>query len=111
MLQITIPDEESWDEQKEQFVVTWKGRSLQLEHSLISISKWESRWCKPFLSKKGLTREETLDYIKLMTVTPNVPPDTYDHLTSENIEQITQYINAPMTATTISEDKSGKNNR
>ena len=111
MLQITIPDEESWDEQKEQFVVTWKGRSLQLEHSLISISKWESRWCKPFLSKKGLTREETLDYIKLMTVTPNVPPDTYNHLTSENIEQITQYINAPMTATTISEDKSGKNNR
>ena len=111
MLQITIPDEESWDEQKEQFVVTWKGRSLQLEHSLISISKWESRWCKPFLSKKGLTREETLDYIKLMTVTPNVPPDTYDHLTSKNIEQITQYINAPMTATTISEDKSGKNNR
>ena len=99
MLQITIPDEESWDEQKEQFVVTWKGRSLQLEHSLISISKWESRWCKPFLSKKGLTREETLDYIKLMTVTPNVPPDTYDHLTSKNIEQITQYINAPMVST------------
>ena len=111
MLQIVVPiSPEGWDERKQEFVEP-EEKILQLEHSLISISKWESRWCKPFLSKKGLTREETLDYIKLMTVTPNVPPDTYDHLTSKNIEQITQYINAPMTATTISEDKSGKNNR
>lgn len=111
MLRITIPDIESWDERSEQFVVTWKGRTLQLEHSLISLSKWESRWHKPFLSKKSMTREETLDYIKLMTVTPNVPSDTYEHLTNENIDEITDYINAPMTATTFSDEKNGKKSR
>lgn len=108
MLRITIPDTESWDEGKEEFVVTWKGRTLQLEHSLISLSKWESKWCKPFLSNKAMSREETMDYIKMMTITPNVSPDTYEHLTDENIEQIKEYINAPMTATTFSDDKSGK---
>lgn len=111
MLRITIPDTESWDEEKEEFVVTWKGRTLQMEHSLISLSKWESKWHKPFLSKKGMTREETLDYIKMMTVTPNVPDDVYAHLTQENIDEITDYINAPMTATTFSDDKKGKNSR
>ena len=110
MLRITIPDEESWDEGREEFIVTWKGRTLQLEHSLISLSKWESKWCKPFLSKKGMSEEESLDYIKMMTITPNVSDETYSHLTKENIDQITSYINAPMTATTFSEDKNSKKN-
>lgn len=107
MLQITIPAGERWDEGKQEFIQV-KGHTLQLEHSLISLSKWESKWCKAFLSNKDKTYEETMDYIKCMTITPNVDPDVYNYLTSDNINQINEYIGAPMTATYFSEDKSRK---
>jgi hypothetical protein len=110
MLRITIPAIEQWDEQKLEFIQT-KGQTLQLEHSLVSLSKWESKWNKPFLSKGNKTREETLDYIKCMTITQNVDSDIYDGLTSEHIEQINSYIEAPMTATTFTESKTSKNNQ
>src|SRR5574344_2571976 len=105
MLQITIPAGELWDERKQEFVKV-EERTLQLEHSLISLSKWESKWCKAFLSNKEKTYEETLDYIRCMTVTPNVDPDVYNYLTNDNIVQINKYIEAPMTATYFSDDKS-----
>src|SRR5690606_19784917 len=98
MLQITIPAVELWDERKQEFI-TIKEQTLQLEHSLVSLSKWESKWCKPFLTKQEKTFEETLDYIKCMTITQNVDPEVYNYLTNENIEEINNYINAPMTAT------------
>jgi hypothetical protein len=101
---------EEWDEKTERFIEP-KCKVLQLEHSLMSLSKWESKWCKPFLSKTDMTPEETIDYIKCMTITPNVDPEVYDHLTEKNIDEVVQYINAPMTATTFAEDKSSKNNR
>jgi len=110
MLQITIPAGERWDEGKQEFIQV-KGHTLQLEHSLISLSKWESKWCKAFLSNKDKTYEETMDYIKCMTITPNVDPDIYNYLTSDNINQINEYIGAPMTATYFSEDKSRKAGR
>lgn len=110
MLQITIPATESWDEIKEEYVYT-KERTLRLEHSLVSLSKWESKWHKAFLSNKDKTPEETLDYIKCMTITPNVEPEVYDCLTSKNIDEIYEYINAPMTATVINEVGGGKSNR
>ena len=110
MLQITIPAGERWDEGKQEFIQV-KGHTLQLEHSLISLSKWESKWCKAFLSNKDKTYEETMDYIKCMTITPNVDPDVYNYLTSDNINQINEYIGAPMTATYFSEDKSRKAGR
>lgn len=110
MLQITIPSQELWDEAKEEFV-QMKGRTLQLEHSLVSLSKWESRWHKPFLSKNEMTFEETVDYVRCMTMTQNVDPEIYDYLTKENIQAINRYIEDPMTATTISEDKNGKSGR
>lgn len=110
MLRITIPAIEQWDEQKQEFVQT-KGQTLQLEHSLVSLSKWESKWNKPFLAKDNKTQEETLDYIKCMTITQPVDPDIYNGLTSEHIEQINKYIEAPMTATTFRENKQGKSNR
>ena len=115
MLQITIPAAESaefWDEVNECFVTTpaKKEQTLQLEHSLVSLSKWESKWCKPYISKKDKTDEEALDYIKCMTVNRNVDPEVYERLTTENIKQINEYINAPMTATTISDRKGGKVN-
>lgn len=106
MLYVTVPSVELWDEAKEEFVKT-KEQTLQLEHSLVSISKWEAKWCKVFLSKKEKTYEETIDYIKCMTITQNVSPDTYKYLSKDNIEQINKYISAPMTATWFSEDKSG----
>ena len=110
MLQITIPAVELWDERKQEFVIT-KEQTLQLEHSLVSISKWESKWCKPFLTKQEKTFEETLDYIKCMTLTQNVDPEIYNYLTNENIKEINEYIGAPMTATYFSDEKTSKTSR
>lgn len=110
MLYITIPAIELYDEEKEEFI-NRKAQTLQLEHSLVSLSKWESKWCKAFLTKNNKTEEEVLDYIKCMTLTQNVDPDVYKYLTPENYKQINDYIEAPMTATFFSEDKSGKSNR
>lgn len=107
MLQLTIPAREYWDEETQEFVNT-KEQTLELEHSLVSLSKWESKWCKAFLTKQPKTYEETLDYIRCMTLTENVPPDVYRNLTKENIRQVNKYIEAPMTATYISSDKSSK---
>lgn len=115
MLQITVPAavREEFDEEKNEFIYTTvsKEQTLQLEHSLISLSKWESKWCKPFFSKQEKTDEEILDYIKCMTLTPNVKPDVYSRLTESNIDQINRYIYAPMTATTFSKDKTKSGSR
>ena len=103
MLRIEIPiSPEGWDAEKEEFVES-KVQTLQLEHSLVSLSKWESKWCKPFFSSDDKTYEEVLDYIKCMTLTQNVKPEVYKYLTEKNINEITDYINAPMTATTFNE--------
>ena len=110
MLKITIPAGEQWDEQKQEFVNT-KEQTLCLEHSLVSLSKWESKWNKAFLSQKSKTFEETLDYVKCMTITQNVNSDVYSNLSSENFRQINDYINAPMTATCFLNDKRGGVNR
>ena len=107
MLQIIIPAAEQWDEVKQEFVDS-KDQTLQLEHSLISLSKWESKWCKPFLSRDEKTYEETLDYIKCMTLTQNVKPEAYYRLTPDNISQINKYIEAPMTATYIPDNRNGR---
>ena len=111
MLQLTILlGTESWDEKNEIFIEP-KKQVLQLEHSLVSISKWESKWCKPFLSKEPMTVEETLDYIRCMTLTQNVNPDVYKYITNENIRQVNSYIESPMTATWFTEEKGGKPNK
>ena len=110
MLRITIPAVEQWDEAKQEFIYT-KEQTLSLEHSIVSISKWESKWCKPFLTKQEKTFEETLDYIKCMTLTQNVDPEVYNYLTNENIKEINEYIGAPMTATYFSDEKTSKTSR
>ena len=107
MLRITIPATELWDENKEEFINT-KEQTLQLEHSLVSLSKWESKWNKPFLSKDTKTEEEELDYIKCMTITQNVDPNVYQFIPLNVREEIKEYINAPMSATWFSEDKNTK---
>lgn len=105
MLRIVIPaSQELWDEKNECFL-SGKEQVLQLEHSLLSVSKWESKWNKAFLGKKEKTTEETIDYIRCMTLTQNVDPSVYDRLTPENIKTIVDYIEAPMTATYFHNDK------
>lgn len=110
MLRLMIPEREYWDERKEEFVSV-KAQTIQLEHSLVSISKWESKWQKSFLSTDEKTYEETIDYIKCMTITPNVNPLVYDCLTPTMVEQIRLYINSPMTATTFSDRNLNKGGR
>lgn len=108
MLTITIPAVELFDEQTQTFLNT-KEQTLQLEHSLVSLSKWEAKWCKAFLSRDEKTFEETIDYIKCMTVTQNVDSNVYNRMTRSNIEDINKYIEAPMTATTFSENNQTPN--
>ena len=111
MLTITVHiSPEGWDETKQEFIEP-KSQILQLEHSLISLSKWESKWQKPFYSKKEMTDEEALDYIKCMTLNKTVDPDVYNHLTRENIDDVMKYIGNPMTATTFRKDDKSQNNR
>ncbi len=110
MLQITVPKTEIFNDETGEFTYT-KEQKLQLEHSLVSLSKWESKWCKPFLNSKDKTEEEILDYVRCMTITQNVPDIVYKVLSSENIKQINDYINAPMTATTFSDHGGGRSNR
>ena len=111
MLQLVVPMEpEMWDEVNE-VVIPPKTVTLQLEQSLVSLSKWESKWCKPFLSNKGLTDEESLDYIKCMVISKNVNPEVFDHFTKDNVKAVIDYINAPMTATTFSKESNGKTNK
>lgn len=106
MLEITVPAAEMFDESTQEFIES-KEQTLQLEHSLVSLSKWESKWHKAFLSKREKTFEETIDYIRCMTITKNVDPSVYFNLSKENIEAINHYIEDPMTATYIAEDPNG----
>lgn len=107
MLRITIPEKEFYDEESQTFF-TSKRQTLQLEHSLVSLSKWESKWKKPFLSKDRKTTEETIDYIRCMTLTQNVDPVVYLAITNEIIDRVTEYIEDSMTATWFNEEKKNK---
>lgn len=101
MLYITVPEAEYFDDLKEEFIYV-KETTLCLEHSLVSLAKWESKWNKPFLSNTNKTDEEIVDYIRCMTITQNVNPLVYLGLTRANYSQINEYIDAPMTATWFS---------
>lgn len=109
MLRITIPAAEQWDERKQEFIST-KECSIQLEHSLVSLSKWESKWNKPFLGKDDKTEEEIIDYVRCMTITQNVDPNVYYAMSNDNIRSIRDYIDEPMTATTF-RDVGNKSNK
>lgn len=110
MLEVLVPGGEFYNERTNEFIYT-KDTKLVLEHSLASVSKWEAQWKKPFLSTHDKTRKETLSYIKCMTLN-EVDDLVYSSLTGTQIKQINDYINDPMTATTISKGpNSGKPNR
>ena len=102
MLKITIPEMEFYDEDNNEFII-FNEQVLQLEHSLVSISKWESKWHIPFLDGKDKTLEQIIDYVRCMTITQNVKPEVYNRLTEDNLKAINDYIENPMTATTFSD--------
>ena len=101
MLKIVVPGTEMFDDDKQEFV-TVGDVELELEHSLVSLSKWESFHEKPFLGKDKST-EEVISYIKFMTLTPDVPEEVYKHLSENNMTEIQEYLDAKMTATWFNE--------
>lgn len=106
MLELTIPECEQYDEANNLFYYT-AGRTLRLEHSLLSVAAWEAKWHKPFLSAKDdKTAEETIDYIRCMTLDNDVNPLVFSCLTPAHLEQVRSYIDEPMTATTFAKENS-----
>lgn len=110
MLRIIVPAAEYFDEINEEFIYK-KEQTLQLEHSLVSLSKWESKWNKAFLGKQEKTDEEILDYVRCMTLTQNVDPEVYSRLSAENYAAINAYIEAPMTATCFFDERKGQKSK
>lgn len=108
MLRLTIPDQELWyeDSTTRKFIRV-KGRTLKLEHSLMSVHKWESKWKKKFISPTPRTREETLSYIACMTLNEDVDPNLYECLTAEDIMKVQAYIDDPMSATIFRGESGG----
>lgn len=101
MLTIWTPQRELFDELKQEFVHT-ESVKLELEHSLVSLSKWESEWEKPFLSTTDKTEDETYSYIRCMCLNSDeIPPETFQagKFSNENLEEINAYINKKMSAT------------
>lgn len=102
MLELIIPEQELYNEETQEFIPV-KRTKLQLEHSLISIRKWEGKWHKPFLGKEDKTGEEIIDYIRCMTI-GSVDPNVYACITVSDAEIIKKYITDEMTATWFSKN-------
>lgn len=101
MLTLKIEGKEFYDDSKQEFVYV-KSCTLRMEHSLVSLSKWEAKYNVPFVDAKGKrTTAQVVDYFRFMTITRDVNPFVYYAMDEPTIKRINEYINAPMTATTI----------
>lgn len=106
MITITIPKQdkkEFWDPIKEEFILKKEipETTITLEHSLVSISKWESKWKKAFLKECEKTPEEVFDYIKCMTIESDIPDEVYENIPVDEMTKIKEYIEDKMSATCI----------
>lgn len=110
MLTITVPGAELFDEEKQEFDKT-EDVTIELEHSLAALQRWESKWEKPFLGADKKSTEEVLGYVEAMCLTPNVPSEVFSRLSDDNMTAINEYIEAKMTATWFSEDPNAKKSR
>lgn len=112
MLELVVPKSEQYDDDSGCFITT-KEQTLRLEHSLVSLSKWEAKWHKPYLSTKSKTVEEQIDYVRCMTLTQNVDPNVYTAITPQLLAVVKDYIEDSMTATTLegTERPPGEGNR
>ncbi len=90
---------EYWDEEKEEFINT-NGGEIHLEHSLVSISKWESKWKKSFINSEKQIGDELYDYIRCMAQ-EDISIDLIKSMGIDTLQEIINYINDPMSATTI----------
>lgn len=113
MYKVTIASKELWDEVNQVFTYP-KGKTIELEHSLLSISKWESKWKKPFMvnfdrQRQEYTYEELIDYIRCMTITSNVDPNAYYSLTKKQVDDIYNYVDEQMTAAWFKDDNTPSN--
>lgn len=100
MLRIIIEGDEIFDDEAQTFQ-TINDIVLDLEHSLVSVSKWESEYKKPFLASGQKSSEEIFGYIKSMIITPNVNPDVLYSCSRETLDKIQQYIDSSQSATTF----------
>lgn len=110
MLELKVEGMEFFNDDTQEFY-TVAPVTLRLEHSLVSVSKWESKWKTPFLSAKDLTIEQSRDYIKCMTINQHVDPLVYASLTNSHMETVNEYIKEERTATTFDERRVGPPNR
>lgn len=110
MLKIIIPEREYFDAQSNEFLLL-KEQELVLEHSLLSISKWESKWKKPFLSKEPKSPEESIDYIRCMTLNTNLNPYAYLGLSESIFSKISAYVDDSMSATWFNEKQNSSNGK
>lgn len=102
MLKIVVPEREIFVQKTNEFIRT-NPQVLNLEHSLISLSKWESKWHVHFIGNKKITNEQMIDYIRCMTINTNVDNNVYSVLNKKDMKDISEYINDPMTATTVND--------
>lgn len=104
MLKLVVTGDELYDEETSQFIYR-DGFTLELEHSLVSLSKWEQRFMKPFLTSGDKTKEETLAYVEAMILNDDYPENFLEYLGAEHLRLIEEYIDSPATATTFSDLK------
>jgi hypothetical protein len=105
VLRLTIITNEGYNEVTQEFITT-DSVVIELEHSLVSLSKWESKWETPFLGNKEKSQEETLDYIRMMNLGADFPPGLFSRFTAENFTAVNNYIEAKMSATVFNDKKS-----
>jgi hypothetical protein len=102
MLKIIVPGTEMFDDKTQEFT-TVDDITLELEHSLVSLSKWESIHEIPFLGRDKKSTEHVVDYIRCMSLVDNIPEEVYTNLSEQNFTEINEYIDAKMTATWFNE--------